>query len=216
MFLAWKILDRTFSQMEGRKPANIVIGRQGFESRTYLIDFGLSKSYLDPQTGRHLPAEKKRGSPGTLRFMSMFTHKGHQVSRRDDLQSLAYTLVFLAKGKLPWQEEKREVTPPNHTGGKRKRDHHDRVFRAKKDCLPAKLCSGLPPAFRELVAYSRDLGFDHAPDYARLQSLFRSFLEREGVLRPGAPISFAFDWCAPRQDHGNQSAGSHSRHCRHR
>ena len=40
---------------------------------------------------------------GTIRYASVHAHLGRAVSRRDDLESLAYTLLFLLDGELPWQ-----------------------------------------------------------------------------------------------------------------
>lgn len=38
-----------------------------------------------------------------MRYASVHAHLGRTGSRRDDLESLAYTLIFLLRGRLPWQ-----------------------------------------------------------------------------------------------------------------
>ena len=38
-----------------------------------------------------------------MRYASVHAHLGRAPARRDDLESLAYTLLFLADGSLPWQ-----------------------------------------------------------------------------------------------------------------
>ncbi|KAH7528483.1 hypothetical protein FEM48_Zijuj05G0077000 [Ziziphus jujuba var. spinosa] len=45
---------------------------------------------------------------GTVRYASVHAHLGRTGSRRDDLESFAYTLIFLLRGKLPWQGYIRE------------------------------------------------------------------------------------------------------------
>ncbi|OHT00920.1 hypothetical protein TRFO_32266 [Tritrichomonas foetus] len=71
----------------------------------FLIDFGLAKKYRDLNSHVHLEQKVNRGFTGTTRFASINAHKGIDQSRRDDIESLAYTLIYLMKGKLPWQTE---------------------------------------------------------------------------------------------------------------
>ena len=69
----------------------------------HLIDFGLSKRYISPSSGKHIPVVQRNGCVGTIKFLSQNTHMGFEHSRRDDLESLGNILVFfMNKGKLPW------------------------------------------------------------------------------------------------------------------
>ena len=85
------------------KPENIL-----FNPKTNLftlIDFGLSKRYVDP-SGRHIPKSNQKCFRGTMRYCSLNMHNGIENSRRDDIESLAYVLIFLQKGSLPWMNMK--------------------------------------------------------------------------------------------------------------
>jgi len=83
------------------KPNNIVIGQYPNHKKIYLIDFGLSKSYL--KDNKHIKLIKKKSLVGTLRYASIRTHRGYEQSRRDDIESLSYILIYLLnKGYLPW------------------------------------------------------------------------------------------------------------------
>lgn len=81
------------------KPENIVIGWHDIDL-IYLIDFGLAKYYRE--SGNHIPMVDKKGIIGTARYASISAHLGKEQSRRDDLESLCYVLIYLNKGKLPW------------------------------------------------------------------------------------------------------------------
>jgi serine/threonine protein kinase len=85
------------------KPSNIVMGVNEHANLVHIIDFGLSKEFRDPKTHAHIPYKKKLGPVGTAVFMSINSHLGFELGRRDDLESLAYILYFFLWGSLPWQ-----------------------------------------------------------------------------------------------------------------
>ncbi|CAI9293315.1 unnamed protein product [Lactuca saligna] len=88
------------------KPENFLLGQPGTpnEKKLYLVDLGLASKWRDTSSGNHVDYDQKPDVfRGTVRYASVHAHLGRTGSRRDDLESLAYTLVFLLKGKLPWQ-----------------------------------------------------------------------------------------------------------------
>ena len=79
-----------------------MMGKKEFKEVIYLIDFGLSKKYIDPKTGEHIKFKNNHRLNGTPRYASIHALEGYELSRRDDLESLCYVLVYLLKGSLPW------------------------------------------------------------------------------------------------------------------
>lgn len=141
------------------KPDNFVVTLRNHDY-VCLIDFGLSKSYLN--NGHHIKFSKKKPFIGTSRYASINMHDGLEQSRRDDLESLAYVLIFLAKGRLPWQGIDQKGPQRNQKIGK-----------MKKTITPEQLCVGLPIGFAELLLYARSLRFDEEPDYKYCRELFK-------------------------------------------
>jgi serine/threonine protein kinase len=85
------------------KPDNFVIGFGESHNNIFLIDFGLSISYINTKTMQHREYQHKHQFTGSFRYSSINNHKGIQQSRRDDLESICYMMVYFYKGKLPWQ-----------------------------------------------------------------------------------------------------------------
>ncbi|KAG9308619.1 hypothetical protein JVU11DRAFT_11727 [Chiua virens] len=70
-----------------------------------VIDFGLTRRFRDSRTGDHLPYKQEgKHGVGTNLFASLNTHHGVECARRDDLESLAYMLIYFLRGTLPWRK----------------------------------------------------------------------------------------------------------------
>jgi serine/threonine protein kinase len=121
------------------KPNNFAIGIGTRLNVLYLIDFGLGMTYKDKLTGTHIVFKDKKEIVGTIRFASVNAHYGMEQSRRDDLESLGYVLVYLIRGALPWQ---------NTAKGTQKRNE-DSILQCKVSTSVEKLCTGLPCTFIE-------------------------------------------------------------------
>ena len=86
------------------KPDNAMLGREEFRDRVYLVDFGLAKRVVPAEGGAHVPCAEGRRLTGSARYCSLATHRGYSQSYSDDLEMLAYTLIYLHQGALPWQD----------------------------------------------------------------------------------------------------------------
>jgi serine/threonine protein kinase len=161
------------------KPGNFVIGKNENHKKIYIIDFGLSKRYIDKNTDKHIPYKEGKGLTGTARYVSLFTHYGIEQSRRDDIEGIAFNLIYFAKGKLPWQGVKT----------KNKKEKHKKIMESKIYYKPEKLCEGLSGQFASLLEYARDLEFEERPDYKHIKLMFKN-----SIKELGEDVDWIFDW----------------------
>ena len=88
------------------KPENYCIGIGESRNMVFIVDYGLSKKYMitnEDLKREHIPYKDGKKLTGTARYASLNTHLGIEQSRRDDIETFAYVLVYLLRGTLPWQ-----------------------------------------------------------------------------------------------------------------
>ena len=156
------------------------MGRGSKSHIVYLIDFGICKKYWSSTKKSHIPFIKGKKLTGTLRYSSINTLCGKEQSRRDDLESVGYILIYFLKGKLPWQEVKISS----------KENRCEKIGEKKKSTSAKDLCVGLPKEFENFVAYTRNLEFTEVPDYNYLRGLLKNVLKNFGFTN-----DFYYDWC---------------------
>ena len=143
------------------------------EDDLYLIDFGLCKRVFDVRTSVHIPMRTDKKRVGTPRYASLNAHDGVEQSRRDDIESLVYVLVFLARGCLPWQIQAQPQADQADACADVCMDKLiRRIAAAKRSITVDQLCDGLPEGFKKTLHYARGLPFDAMPDYTFLQRLW--------------------------------------------
>jgi hypothetical protein len=120
-----------------------------------------------------------------MTFTSVNFHSGNRLSRRDDLESLAYLLMYLINSSLPWTDTK--VTC------------NDDILKLKMGVEATGFCDTLPsPCIISFLLYTRQLSFTQKPDYSYIFSLFRNFQSKvtppATLLPPDLEIPQLYYW----------------------
>ncbi|KAJ0052786.1 hypothetical protein Pint_01704 [Pistacia integerrima] len=177
------------------KPDNFLMGLGRKANQVYIIDYGLAKKYRDLQTHKHIPYRENKNLTGTARYASVNTHLGVEQSRRDDLESLGYVLMYFLRGSLPWQGLKAGT----------KKQKYDKISEKKVSTPIEVLCKSYPSEFVSYFHYCRSLRFEDKPDYSYLKRLFRDLFIREGFQ-----FDYVFDWTVLKYPQiGSSSRGRH-------
>uniref|UniRef100_A0A8C7N0J1 non-specific serine/threonine protein kinase n=1 Tax=Oncorhynchus kisutch TaxID=8019 RepID=A0A8C7N0J1_ONCKI len=139
------------------KPENFLVGRPGSKRQhtIHIIDFGLAKEYIDPETKKHIPYREHKSLTGTARYMSINTHLGKEQSRRDDLEALGHMFMYFLIIV---------------------------VLYTKRATPIEVLCESFPEEMATYLRYVRRLDFFEKPDYDYLRKLFTDLFDRNGYV----------------------------------
>jgi len=150
----------------------------------YLIDFGLSKIYLDANK-KHIEERKDRKLIGTVKFVSLNIHNGIESSRRDDIESICYTFILLFGKKLPWEEIINQYKSPNNSNNfnnsnnsnnnSNKLELYNKVKKEKEKSL--EWLHDIPGEFLTILLYCRRLKFDEKPNYNYIRGILNNLIQ---------------------------------------
>jgi len=150
------------------KPENFLIGTGYQANKVHLIDYGLAKRYR--LGNKHISFKAGNKLVGTARYASVNSHLGIRLSRRDDLESLGYIMIFFLNGVLPWQSLK----------SRNKEDKYQNILKVKATIGMERLCQGLPNEIRLFMEHVKSLEFVEKPNYKYLRGLLHQALKNAG------------------------------------
>jgi len=136
------------------KPDNFLLDH---DNKLYLIDFGLAKIH-NTETNE---VKKSSSLIGSLSYASINAHNFIELSKRDDLLSLGYMLMYFYFGNLPW----REIDPTFNI--------NDKVKKLKIEILNNEK---LPEILKTYMEYVNKLEINETPNYELLISKFKKML----------------------------------------
>ncbi|XP_071441664.1 casein kinase I-like, partial [Hetaerina americana] len=166
------------------KPDNFLMGIGRHCNKLFLIDFGLAKKFRDPRSRLHIGYREDKNLTGTARYASINAHLGIEQSRRDDMESLGYVLMYFNRGSLPWQGLKAAT----------KKQKYEKISEKKMSTPVEVLCKGFPAEFAMYLNYCRGLRFEGGPDYMYLRQLFRILFRTLNHQ-----YDYTFDWTMLKQ-----------------
>ena len=156
------------------------------KNKLYLLDFGLAKQYRSSKTLEHYPMRKNKKLTGTARYASINALKGNDQSRRDDLESVWYVLIYLLHGFLPWQG----------IVAKTKEEKYARILYKKQNTSSEDLCINEPEELINYIIYVKNLAYEEDPKYDYLINLFNVIIKE----RLNENLDYKYDWLMSKEE----------------
>jgi len=163
------------------RPDNLLMGQRNRKNNLFVANFQLAKRYTDRKSGIHIPYAEDKGMVGTARYASMNCQRGLEMSRRDDMESIGYMLLYFLRGKLPWQG----------LDAKTAEKRNARILSRKEATSPSLLCANFP-GFQPYFDHVFALEFTDEPDYHYLRTIFRKMYVGAGYAQLEDNVEF--DW----------------------
>ena len=153
------------------KPENFLVGNtESTKNKIFIADFGIAKEYKSSR-GEHIPFCDKQRAAGSVMYASKAYHKHYEQSRRDDLESIGYVILYFLRGSLPWQ---RFMTWDTNV-------FVNKIMQEKIEITVDELCEGQPSELKEFMNYVRNLEFIARPDYKFMIGLFQGCMKRNNI-----------------------------------
>lgn len=174
------------------KPDNFVFGdpEAGQDKNLFVIDFGLAKYWHE--NGKHIPWKANQMILGTPRYMSINSHRRISQSRRDDIEAIGYMLIYMLRGKLPWEGIK----------VKNREEQNSIILERKVSNTIESLVQGYPSVFGDFLTQARTLRFQEKPDYDGFRKMFLDFARSKKMK-----LNNRFDW-DPRSGSSSSSSST--------
>jgi len=148
------------------KPDNFLFGLNDF-NRIFIIDFGFCKSFINHETNKHISMKKTNNLIGTQTYASINAHDYIELSRRDDMESLFYMLIYFCCGSLEWQNTTTEI---NNTSDK------NQFIKQMKIKMIEKPSKNIPLILIKCIKMVRLLAFEEKPNYSEYIKILESIL----------------------------------------
>jgi casein kinase I family protein HRR25 len=141
------------------KPDNFLLSLSDANKKINIIDFGLCKSYLNNE--KHIEMKQTSSLIGTPTYASINAHNFMELSRRDDLESLGYMLIYFYLGELEWQ--------------KTDSINHDLIKEMKTNII---YNTKIPPILIEYIKFVRTIEFEETPFYHILFEMLKREIDK--------------------------------------